>query len=66
MAHENRKLAVEAISGYQSAPLGHYIGGKNVPGEGSVHDVHEPATGDVIGQIRDASEAELNAAVVRW
>ncbi|HKD46819.1 MAG TPA: 5-carboxymethyl-2-hydroxymuconate semialdehyde dehydrogenase [Rhizomicrobium sp.] len=44
-------------------PLGHFIGGKPVPGTGPLFPVLEPATGRELGDVRDASETELNEAV---
>jgi 5-carboxymethyl-2-hydroxymuconic-semialdehyde dehydrogenase len=44
-------------------PLGHFIGGRSVDGTGPLFAVFEPATGEELGQVHDASEGELNAAV---
>lgn len=60
---EKHDIAKKAIGRLSAEPLGHFINGQAVAGEGVAFDVHEPATGNVLGQARDASEAELNAAV---
>lgn len=43
--------------------LGHFMQGASVAGSGAVFDVTEPATGAVLGHVRDATEDELNQAV---
>ncbi len=44
--------------------LSHWINGKHVKGtSGRFQDVYNPATGEVIGQVPLASQAELNAAI---
>ncbi|MDA0656459.1 MAG: CoA-acylating methylmalonate-semialdehyde dehydrogenase [Proteobacteria bacterium] len=44
--------------------LTHYIGGKHIKGQsGRFGDVHNPATGEVSGQVPLASAEEVNAAV---
>jgi 5-carboxymethyl-2-hydroxymuconic-semialdehyde dehydrogenase len=58
-----RALALEAVARLGNKPLGHFIGGRSVAGEGTPFDVLEPGTGGVIGQACDASEAQLDAAV---
>ncbi|WP_321490108.1 5-carboxymethyl-2-hydroxymuconate semialdehyde dehydrogenase [uncultured Hyphomonas sp.] len=63
MAQKNRDLALAATQAFRSAPLGHFYQGKAVSGAGPVYDVIEPATGGVLGQLHDATEEELNAAV---
>ena len=60
---DKRALAMAAIDRFTAAPLGHFIGGKPVAGEGTLFDVLEPGTGDVLGQCADATEAQLEAAV---
>ncbi len=60
---DKRALAVAAIAPFQSQPLGHFIAGQNVAGEGTPFDIFEPSTGEVLGQACDASEDQLNAAV---
>ncbi len=63
MAHPRRSNALNTISAHQRDTLGHLINGKSVAGEGEKVDVFEPATGEVLGQVRDATRAELNSAV---
>ena len=58
-----RALALEAIAPFKAQPLGHFIAGQNVAGEGQPFDILEPGTGQVLGQCCDASEAQLEAAV---
>jgi 5-carboxymethyl-2-hydroxymuconic-semialdehyde dehydrogenase len=60
---DKRLLALDAIAPFQSSPLGHFISGRNVAGEGQPFDVLEPGTGKVLGQCCDASENQLEAAV---
>ncbi|WP_127088469.1 CoA-acylating methylmalonate-semialdehyde dehydrogenase [Aquabacter cavernae] len=44
--------------------IGHFIGGKNVPGtSGRYSDVWQPMTGEVVGRVALASAAEMRAAV---
>jgi 5-carboxymethyl-2-hydroxymuconic-semialdehyde dehydrogenase len=63
MSYARRSNALNTIAVHRRTPLGHFIGGQSVDGEGQVFDVTEPATGEVLGQARDATSAELNAAV---
>ncbi|MDB5461062.1 MAG: 5-carboxymethyl-2-hydroxymuconate semialdehyde dehydrogenase [Caulobacteraceae bacterium] len=63
MAHPRRDNALSRLGAHRTRPLGHFIDGQAVDGEGQAFDVTEPATGEVLGQARDATEAELNAAV---
>ena len=56
-------MALSAVRRAGGSALGHFIGGGAVSGEGPAFDIHEPATGAVLGQATDATEAELNAAV---
>lgn len=62
-----RPLAIDAVArlneGHGNGSLGHFIGGKPVDGAGNAYDVFDPSTGGVIGQLHDATEAELNGAV---
>ncbi|MEO8722284.1 MAG: 5-carboxymethyl-2-hydroxymuconate semialdehyde dehydrogenase [Sphingobium sp.] len=60
---DKRQLALDAIAPFQDRPLGHFIAGANVPGSGEAYDVLDPSTSQVLGQCRDASEDELDAAV---
>jgi 5-carboxymethyl-2-hydroxymuconic-semialdehyde dehydrogenase len=59
----SRDKALAAISAFRGKPLGHFVGGATVAGEGVPFDVTEPGTGEVLGQVRDATPAELNSAV---
>ncbi len=43
--------------------IGHLIGGDSVPGRGQVLPVHEPATGRVLGQLRDADGEQVGGAI---
>ena len=63
MAHNRRNQAIDLIAPYHAAGLGHFIGGRSVPGEGPAFDVFEPASGQVLGQTHDATMEEVNAAV---
>lgn len=58
-----RALALQATGPLRERPLGHFIGGQDVAGTGTAFDVLEPATGDVLGAVRDATADELEAAV---
>ncbi|EJL30768.1 5-carboxymethyl-2-hydroxymuconate semialdehyde dehydrogenase [Caulobacter sp. AP07] len=58
-----RDSALAATAQFRADGLGHFIAGRSVAGEGALVDVHEPATGQVLGQIRDATPGELAAAV---
>ncbi len=57
-----RDIALASLSRLPR-PLGHFIAGQSVAGDGPLFPVMEPATGKELGQVRDASEAELNQAV---
>jgi 5-carboxymethyl-2-hydroxymuconic-semialdehyde dehydrogenase len=59
----NRRDAALSALRRLPSPLGHFIGGQSVSGTGPVFPVFEPATGGELGQVRDASETELDAAV---
>lgn len=63
-----RQVAVDTVArlntGHGNGGLGHFIHGRPVDGEGASYDVYDPSTGAVIGQGHDATEAELNSAVV--
>ncbi|MEP7351569.1 MAG: aldehyde dehydrogenase family protein, partial [Sphingorhabdus sp.] len=60
---DNRALALSTIARFTDAPLGHFIAGQAVPGEGTLFDIFEPGTGGVLGQCADATEDQLEAAV---
>jgi 5-carboxymethyl-2-hydroxymuconic-semialdehyde dehydrogenase len=63
MTENRRDQALSAIATHRQAPLGHFIGGASVAGEGTAFDIFEPATGQTLGQARDATAGELDAAV---
>ncbi|WP_091743253.1 5-carboxymethyl-2-hydroxymuconate semialdehyde dehydrogenase [Phenylobacterium immobile] len=63
MTQSRRDMALQAIAAFKERPLGHFIGGADVPGEGALFEVSEPATGEILGQTRDATAAEVDAAV---
>src|SRR5882757_2238703 len=63
VAENSRARALQTIAQHRQSPLGHFIDGRPVLGEGAVSDVLEPATGEVLGQVRDATSGELDAAV---
>ena len=63
MQPDRRKLATEAVAPFTQQPLGHFVDGVSVAGEGAAFPINDPSTGAVLGEARDASEAELNAAV---
>ncbi|MDB6454075.1 CoA-acylating methylmalonate-semialdehyde dehydrogenase [Falsirhodobacter sp. 20TX0035] len=44
-------------------PIGHYIGGRVVPGDGRTQDVTNPATGAVTGRVALATAATVDQAV---
>ncbi len=56
-----RDLALATVRRLDS-PLGHFINGKAQAGTGELFDVYEPATGEVIGRVADATPEELDAA----
>ncbi len=43
--------------------IGHYLGGKVVPGGGATGDVFNPATGELSGKVAMGGAAEVDAAV---
>ncbi|MDE2013179.1 MAG: 5-carboxymethyl-2-hydroxymuconate semialdehyde dehydrogenase [Alphaproteobacteria bacterium] len=57
-----RSSALETVARLGD-PLGHFIAGQAVRGEGATFAIYEPATGETLGQACDATEAELNDAV---
>ena len=59
----NRRDAALAALRRLPSPLGHFVAGQSLAGTGPLFPVFEPATGEELGQVRDASEAELDAAV---
>ena len=60
---DKRTLALATIERLTTAPLGHFIAGQSVAGEGTLFDVLEPGTGGTLGQCADATEQQLEAAV---
>ncbi len=58
-----RDAALKAIENHRIVPLGHFIGGDTVKGVGQSYDVLEPATGQVLGKVRDSTPEETEAAV---
>ncbi|KQX19126.1 MULTISPECIES: 5-carboxymethyl-2-hydroxymuconate semialdehyde dehydrogenase [unclassified Sphingomonas] len=63
MTQTRRDAALSTLAPFRARPLGHFVGGQSVDGAGTKFDVLEPGTGEVIGQARDATETELDAAV---
>ncbi|HWI85409.1 MAG TPA: 5-carboxymethyl-2-hydroxymuconate semialdehyde dehydrogenase [Sphingomonas sp.] len=63
MNNARRDQALAAIAPFRTAPLGHFIDGVDVAGEGPLFDVTEPGTGQILGQVRDATAEELDRAV---
>ncbi len=59
---ELRSIALKATAEMRRG-LGHHIAGKSVDGAGQSFDVFEPGTGEVLGQVRDATPAEVDQAV---
>ena len=59
----NRRDAALTALARLPNPLGHFIGGQSVAGTGPVFPVFEPATGQELGRVHDASQAELDGAV---
>lgn len=62
MTNARRAAALAAI-GQMPAPLGHFVNGHSLSGSGEAFAVTEPATGEIIGTVCDATDAELNSAV---
>lgn len=63
MPSNRRDLALGATASFRDRPLGHYINGRPVDGDGSLFAVFDPTTGESLGETRDATKAELDAAV---
>jgi 5-carboxymethyl-2-hydroxymuconic-semialdehyde dehydrogenase len=59
----NRRDAALAALRRLPNPLGHYIGGQSVAGTGTAFPVFEPASGEELGRVHDASADELQSAV---
>ena len=62
MTSNRRSAALSALQRLPS-PLGQYINGQSVRGSGQIFPVFDPTTGEKLGDVHDASEAELDAAV---
>ncbi len=62
MPNARRTAALTAIR-RMPAPLGHFVNGQSLTGSGEAFAVSEPATGEEIGTVCDATEAEINLAV---
>jgi 5-carboxymethyl-2-hydroxymuconic-semialdehyde dehydrogenase len=63
LAISRRSAALARLAPHQIKALGHFIDGRPIDGEGQAFDVLEPATGETLGQARDATPAELDHAV---
>ncbi|MCI4644988.1 MAG: 5-carboxymethyl-2-hydroxymuconate semialdehyde dehydrogenase [Hyphomonadaceae bacterium] len=63
MSDPKRDLALSALAGHRAAPLGHFVNGAPMAGMGQAFDIHEPATGAILGQGLDATAEELESAV---
>ena len=61
--NDKRARALSATQALRERPLGHFVAGKAVEGQGKAFDILEPGTGDVLGQVTDATPQELEAAV---
>ena len=61
---DKRILAMTAIERLGKGGLGHFVNGEAITGEGEVFPILEPATGQVLGEGHDATEAQLEQAVV--
>jgi 5-carboxymethyl-2-hydroxymuconic-semialdehyde dehydrogenase len=63
MTIERKNLALGAVARFADGGLGHFIAGRSVDGAGAAFDVTDPATGGVLGQLKDATAGEVDAAV---
>jgi 5-carboxymethyl-2-hydroxymuconic-semialdehyde dehydrogenase len=63
MTSNRRENALKRISASTYQPLGHFINGANIAGGGPAFDVFEPASGNIIGHVRDATAEEVSSAV---
>jgi 5-carboxymethyl-2-hydroxymuconic-semialdehyde dehydrogenase len=63
MTQDRHALALQATHHLREAPLGHFLGGTPVAGNGAPFAVFEPATGRALGQVCDATGEEVDAAV---
>jgi len=62
MSDARRAAALAAVR-RMPAPLGHFVDGRPLAGSGEAFAVTEPATGETLGNVCDATETELNGAV---
>ncbi|MGV3480248.1 MAG: 5-carboxymethyl-2-hydroxymuconate semialdehyde dehydrogenase [Sphingobium sp.] len=63
MPAKRRELALKTTEPFRTRPLGHYIAGAPVSGDGEAFPIFDPSTGEELGQARDATTAELDSAV---
>ncbi|HKT75566.1 MAG TPA: 5-carboxymethyl-2-hydroxymuconate semialdehyde dehydrogenase, partial [Sphingobium sp.] len=61
--NDKRVRALSATRALRERPMGHFVAGRAVEGEGKVFDITEPGTGELLGQATDATPAELESAV---
>ena len=63
VAETNRKRAQEYLARLGDKPLGHFIDGQPTEGSGGEpFDVLDPSTGEVLGQVRAGTAADIDAA----
>lgn len=60
-AIDRRHRALDIVT--RDEPLGHFIDGASIRGEGAAFEIFEPATGNVLGEARDATVGEVDQAV---
>ncbi|HEX7761618.1 MAG TPA: 5-carboxymethyl-2-hydroxymuconate semialdehyde dehydrogenase [Caulobacteraceae bacterium] len=63
MTNARRAHALDAIAAHRGTPLGHFIAGGAVSGDGDLFEITEPGTGQPLGQARDATSGEVDRAV---
>jgi 5-carboxymethyl-2-hydroxymuconic-semialdehyde dehydrogenase len=51
-----------ALARFAAEPLGHFVGGRPVAGEGAPFENRSPVDGTLLGTVRDATSAEVAAA----
>src|SRR5690606_29690644 len=54
--------AARHLARFRAAPLGHFIGGRDVAGAGPSFTNHSPIDGAELGRVADATAAEVDAA----
>ena len=59
---EHLKKAEVALARFAAEPLGHFIGGRAVAGEGEAFENRSPVDGRALGLVLDATTAEVAAA----